>query len=251
MILEKTEIHKIVKMSMVASITYLDGKPAKPKFKEIGYKVVNFYDIDGAQGYVLKDENDNTVFSFRGTEPREFSDIKADIYVAKNDNLPYTKGKVHRGFQKELDKLWPHLLEYLKENKPKNITITGHSLGAAIATLFASRILDYNPVLYTFGSPRVGTIQFVNHLCDRYLTHYRVQNNNDIVCTIPPTWLFYKHHGQNVYMNTWGRIRNLTPWQKLKDKWRGRIAALKKGQVFDGLRDHSMVKYVKYLTENT
>ena len=39
--------------------------------------------------------------------------------------------------------------------------------------------------------------------------------------------------------------------EKFKDKIRGRIAALKKGQIFDGLRDHSMVKYVKYLTQNS
>lgn len=250
MIMEKTEVQNLVRMSMVASITYLDGKPAKPKFKELGYEVVMFLDVEGAQGYVLKNDN-HICFSFRGTEPRELSDIKADIYAARDENVPYTPGKVHRGFKQELDKLWPFLLKYLKEECPKNVVVTGHSLGAAIATLFCSRILDFNPILYTFGSPRVGNILFTNHLFNENLTHYRVQNNNDLVCTVPPKWLLYKHHGQNVYMNTWGHIRNLNPWQKFKDKIRGRIAALKKGQIFDGLRDHSMVKYVKYLTQNS
>ena len=109
MIMEKTEVQNLVRMSMVASITYLDGKPAKPKFKELGYEVVMFLDVEGAQGYVLKNDN-HVCFSFRGTEPRELSDIKADIYAARDENVPYTPGKVHRGFKQELDKLWPFLL---------------------------------------------------------------------------------------------------------------------------------------------
>jgi hypothetical protein len=39
----------------------------------------------------------------------------------------------------------------------------------------------------------------------------------------------------------------MTSWQRFKDGWRGRMAAWKKRQPFDGARDHDMSNYIKYL----
>jgi hypothetical protein len=35
----------------------------------------------------------------------------------------------------------------------------------------------------------------------------------------------------------------MSPWQRFKDQWRGRMRALAKGQPFDGIFDHSMDLY--------
>ena len=53
----------------------------------------------------------------------------------------------------------------------------------------------------------------------------------------------FVHHGNLVYINHYGNIRKMSTWQRIKDKWRGRIRAFKKGQPFDGVFDHSMNLY--------
>jgi hypothetical protein len=82
---------------------------------------------------------------------------------------------------------------------PANATITvaGHSLGAALATLLAFDIgsnTSFNVVLYTLASPRVGDLTFsqvFNHIVPNA---YRVCNRLDIVPKLPPP-LMYFHVG--------------------------------------------------------
>src|SRR5207245_4725403 len=71
---------------------------------------------------------------------------------------------------------------------------TGHSLGAALASLAAARcILDPDlknsrpESLYTFGSPRVGDKAFGTAL--QGLFHCRLVNDKDIVTIVPPVML--------------------------------------------------------------
>ena len=129
-----------------------------------------------------------------------------------------------------------------KGHKLKKLYITGHSLGAAMATIACSRMEEFTTVeqLTTFGSPRVGTRKFVKAL---ETTHYRYVNNNDIVTKVPLWIMGYKHHGHQQYINFYGNVRKLTTWQAIKDKWRGYRSGL-----LDGALDHGMDNYVKLLT---
>ena len=96
------------------------------------------------------------------------------------------------------------------------------------------------PIVYTYGAPRAGNIEY----CNKYpIELYRVVNNNDMVPTVPPALAGYRHAGEVVYINHYGNIRNLTPWQKIKDKFRGHWAAWRKLEFFDSIRDHSIDKY--------
>ena len=118
-------------------------------------------------------------------------------------------GRVHTGFWAHLtrDGALTHLLERAKEltsggstEQPAEVLITGHSLGGAAATLFAS-LLARSPsvrvTLVTFGSPRVGDAAFARWLASLdNLRHHRVQNELDLVTRVPywmPWPSTYKH----------------------------------------------------------
>ncbi len=73
---------------------------------------------------------------------------------------------------------------------------TGHSLGAALATLLAS--VRPPAALYTFGSPLVGDADFVATLKDE--KSFRYVDCCDIVARIPPEGLGYRHLGKPYYI---------------------------------------------------
>jgi triacylglycerol lipase len=234
----KTE--QLLEFARIAAITYDNPDISTAKFKELGYTIIKFFDIDGAQAYLLTN-NTITVLSFRGTEVKQKSDVLADLTSGKN--IEACGGKVHVGFKGELNKLWPAIQTTLADN-PGNLYVTGHSLGAAMATIAASRIQDRVTALVTFGSPRAGNQEFVNSL---QVAHYRVQNNNDAVTKVPPYIMNFRHHGECVYLNYYGEIRELTPWQRLKDMLRSRRRAYAKLQFFKAVYDHLMANYIAKL----
>jgi len=125
------EKNKLLVFANISAITYEDPKTAKAKFKSLGYTIVEFFDIDNAQAYLLKGSDGVPVLSFRGTEVTEPSDILADLKAGKN--VEAVGGKIHVGFKGEINKLWP-ALEKAVANIDK-LYVTGHSLGAAMATI--------------------------------------------------------------------------------------------------------------------
>ena len=234
----KTEL--LLEFAKISATTYDNPNVSTDKFKALGYKIIKFFDIDGAQAYLLNNGT-ITVLSFRGTEVTEKSDVLADLKSGKN--LEACGGKVHVGFKGEINKLWPSISKELEAN-PGNIYVTGHSLGAAMATIAASRMQDRVIALITFGSPRVGNQEFVNSL---NVTHYRVQNNCDDVTKVPFRLIGFVHHGTHKYMNYYGEFRDLTPQQRVKDMIRSRLRARAKGQKFIGVFDHMMANYIAKL----
>jgi triacylglycerol lipase len=229
-------------MAKFAEIAYLDGAEAQSFFKGEGFRKHVFLENDGAQCHVIWNDKE-VVLCFRGTEPGEFSDIKADLN-ALPDRANNGHGWVHNGFQEEVNKIWEAILEQLEPHADKDLYITGHSLGGAMATIATSRLGDRVKCLYTFGSPRAGTRSFVNSFS--HIPHYRFVNNNDVVPKVPFAFLGYRHQVSPAYINYYGNIRPATYWQRVKDQWRGRWRALKKGQPFDGAYDHGMTYYCKY-----
>ena len=249
MISELSHRDKSLLFAKLSSIAYLDEKEAKKAVKVLGFTQVEFYNRDGAQAYRFQNKND-MVIACRGTEPTELNDIKADLTAIPV--ISETVSRVHKGFKSEVDELWPMIREDLtpKVLGKRKVWVTGHSLGAAMATIVAARCtldetLEDTVVeeLYTYGSPRVGWNKYCKSLP---VTHYRWRNNNDIVTTVPPAFLGYKHHGTACYINAYGQVRQLTQWQKVKDKLRGIWMGLKQGKI-DSFSDHSSGEYIKHL----
>lgn len=230
------------KMAKLAELAYLDGKQAKPKMKKLGYTGHQFFEVDGAQCHAVWNKEEY-VLAFRGTEPDEITDVLADLNAIPRGAM--THGLVHSGFRNECDKVWEKIVKHHgKGHQNKKLYITGHSLGAAMATIATSRFEEEMKVeqLTTFGSPRVGTRQFVKHIETK---HLRFVNNNDLVTKVPLWLMGYKHHGELQYINFYGNIRKLTPWQMVKDKWRGWRSG-----ILDGAKDHGMDNYVAATEKN-
>ena len=223
----------------VSKLAYLDNE--KKKFKDLGYTYSQFFDIDGAQAYVLWSKDFITI-AFRGTEPDEFNDIKADLKATKHNGY-------HEGFYIEYMKLHDKIkdkVDDLLEKKERPLYIAGHSLGGAMATVCACHWPNAHEV-YTYGAPRALSRRRAKEL---KVPHKRHVNNNDVVPKVPPALLFYKHHGELCYINYYGNIRKMSTWQRFKDSWRGRWHCIKVKKVpFDGLFDHSIDEYAKFLSD--
>lgn len=147
-------------------------------------------------------ESDETVFViFRGTE--SWKDVLTDASVYKNP-LPFMEdtapsAKVHRGFFTHYRAVLDAVKEYItRHTDRKRVVITGHSLGAAIAVLCASRIKDDfdddNVRCVVFGCPRVGNSAFVRR-AEEIIDIERFVVGNDPVSDIP-TRLRWKHVGR-------------------------------------------------------
>ncbi|MDH3694832.1 MAG: lipase family protein [Gammaproteobacteria bacterium] len=229
----------------LAHVSYLSVEKAAKVVTDIGLHESQYFDQSGAQAYVFENDVD-CIVACRGTEPNEWNDIKADANAVSA--VADTMGRVHRGFKEEVDDLWPKLEQELISNS-KTLWFTGHSLGGAMATICAGRCMlshiDSNPQgLFTYGSPRVGDKRYINFVKINYT---RWVNNNDIVTRVPPPWMGYRHTGEEMYLNAYGKIRKVNGWQRTKDRWRGFAMGVKKGKV-DHFADHSIKRYVEYIS---
>ena len=233
----------------ISSLAYKDIKDVEETFAQMGF-LASFFDVNGSQAYLLKNEND-LIIVCRGTEPTQFADIKSDLNAIP---VPSSTGigKVHKGFKASVDNIWPELEEQLKVfGKIRTVWCTGHSLGAAMATLIAYRLQRTedcpNPkALFTYGSPRVGNKKYVKQIESIGLLHFRFVNNADIVARVP-FWPF-KHFGGMYYMNHFGNLRTNTFWQVTKDVWRGFLVGLKRKEI-NFFSNHSITRYEKNLND--
>jgi triacylglycerol lipase len=239
---QMTQMERALIAAKLSAYAYKTEAQAKVATKKMGFPWCKLISRDGAECLIVKDRND-LWFAFRGTEPSKINDVMADLNVIKG--AAKAGGKVHSGFQQEVNDLWMDILAEIEHNDQlkvrKDVYMTGHSLGAAMATIAATR---YQPIeLFTFGSPRVGGSKFIRNI---KCPHLRFMNNNDIVCRIPPAWLGFRHHGDMIYFNSEGVKQDKPTW---KDLFKGVLNSWKRWKFFDGIVDHGMPNYVKAITK--
>ena len=230
-------------MAILSGVAYKDPEDANKTFEKYGFNNHRFIEKEGAQCYVIWNDTD-AIIAFRGTEPKEMSDVKADLNAIQRQGMHNT-GDVHSGFQGEIKKVWDDLNFTIADIQDRKIHITGHSLGGAMATICAKRLQEegiHPHCLYTYGSPRVGDKRWVSSL---NVDHYRFQNNNDVVCKVPFWMMGYRHHGKNIYIGFDGTICKMNIWKRFLDSMRGRFRAWSKFQFFDGVYDHNISTYAK------
>lgn len=191
----------LASMAHLAYDRYEDNRMARKlfiaKLQGGGFKLVKtFYSKETDTQAFLATSNDGyAVLAFRGTEISKKQDIAIDTKALKVSVLD---GRIHSGFRIAYDSVAEEIERSVLKLKGMPLYITGHSLGAALATVATQR-LEHNLTIremiaacYTFGSPRVGDqhydIEFKAPI-------YRVVNSTDIVTVIPLLAMGYIHIG--------------------------------------------------------
>lgn len=242
MIEELSFLEKSLLFARLSNTSYRDETPARRRGQQLGFSEITFLDRDGAQAYCFSSKHD-LVIACRGTEPGEWNDVSADLKAAMT--AAETVGRVHRGFKQECDDLYSLILPHLKAAGNRRVWFCGHSLGAAMATILASRCQDDIMLpevreLYTYGSPRVGNAAFCSSLS---VAHSRWVNNNDVVTRVPLWIMGYRHDGDEHYISSCGKKRSVHGLSRAWDRIRGIGLGLAAGR-FDSISDHSMPGYV-------
>jgi hypothetical protein len=79
---------------------------------------------------------------------------------------------------------------HLTAGAAKTVTVCGHSLGGALATLLIADVAVNTPckmpVGYTYASPRTGDHQFAGAFNASVPANYRIFNRQDVVPQLPP-----------------------------------------------------------------
>lgn len=159
---------------------------------KVGRKIAVFY------GFLLESPEDS-ILVFRGTQ--RTAEWLGNVYAVQRPYLdPNTGaevGLIHEGFRRIADSIIdPLAVDAVKQINPnKPCYVSGHSLGAALATLLALDIALKVPALqpklqvYVYASPRVGNPEFVRQYAKILPNTYRITNLADLVPTMPPTKL--------------------------------------------------------------
>lgn len=221
-----------------------------------------YRDLTGpVRGFVAANDN-ATIVAFRGSE--SYYETWAENIDTQLVPGPFDENeRTHRGFssalETALDEIETRIDALAAPDTP--LFLTGHSLGAALATLAAARFYcSGRPVhsVYAFGSPRVGdrTFRKVYKEHDRGRT-FRVVNRHDIVARIPPRLLRYRHVGRLRYLDAEGDIHDdLNFWQRmliyLDPAGRDAKAYVNDlvGRLPGAFEDHKVANYVKKLARH-
>lgn len=159
------------------------------------------------------------VLAFRGTVV-SIEWIQNSLFLQKSFSLS-NEVKVHAGFLETHNSLWKRFKDQLEAllNPSLPLIITGHSLGGAVAQLMALELAALQPVVYTFGSPRVGNLAFVQHYNRTVKKSYRIVNGFDPVPALPPKLVLEK--GKELYKHTknevsvYASVESLNHWRDL------------------------------------
>ncbi|KAL6504364.1 hypothetical protein OROGR_026287 [Orobanche gracilis] len=205
----------------------------------------DYEEQDTTQAIMFRDRNVDPnliIVAFRGTEPFNADDWRTDVDISWFEFNGI--GKIHGGFMKALGLQkstgWPKeisppgqdrksyayytiretLRALFRQEENGNETrflLTGHSLGGALAILFAGLLavheeellLDRLEGVYTFGQPRVGNEQFGEYMKwkmrDYDVKYFRFVYSNDIVPRLPyddDKSFMFKHFGPCLYFNS-------------------------------------------------
>jgi triacylglycerol lipase len=144
------------------------------------------------------------VVAFAGTDPVHLANWVSDFDIRPTD------GGAAEGFTVAIQSVEQDILQTLPTARP--VMVTGHSLGGALAVLFAQWLETLGrdvTVVYTFGAPRPGRRDFTEPYNTSNLgaRTFRCVHGDDIVPTVAPSEpLGFRHVGRYVHAPTDGKF---------------------------------------------
>ena len=126
---------------------------------------------------VLETAAGEVVLACRGSA--SFKNFGTTTDIGPEPLLANPMARVHRGFQRASEGMWPLLRPHLPATGGR-LLVTGHSLGGGTATLLALKCeaAGLTPELITVAGPRLGDAAFASHYRERcgeavHLVHER------------------------------------------------------------------------------
>ena len=150
--------------------------------------------------------DDSVVVSFRGTVDGDIMNWIKDAGIVEKAPWSELKGvKVHGGFYSSWSALKGGVFAAISRLLPPDgrVHLTGHSLGASMATLCAFELAKFNGTklghVITFGQPRTGNKAFASAYNAAVAEHYRLTHHKDPVPQFPWPALGYHHTKHEVF----------------------------------------------------
>ncbi|CAG8019305.1 unnamed protein product [Penicillium olsonii] len=173
-------------------------------------EIIESYHSDhSATGYIALDHTRKLiVVTFRGTISTWDGDRDKDFVFKKHLSEVCDNCYVHRGFweywKTAEEQVTSRLQQATKENPDYSITVAGHSLGGAAATLAGMdlRLKGFDLEIWTFGSPRVGNRKLAAFISgQKEPSVYRATHGKDIIPALPPVWFDYSQLSPEFWIN--------------------------------------------------
>ncbi|MFP3016617.1 MAG: lipase family protein [Wolbachia sp.] len=212
---ELLEMCNFCKISYGNNDEKLDSRyKTKAELINESYGIIPFYYKKNGTpaGFVFTKDKEITI-AYRGT--KGLDDVMTDVSAAFTQEFLPEGGKMHSGFYNAFYDLLPSLDKVLSdyiekqesEIKDFKINCTGHSMGAALATitaLYLKKVKDAEYVrVATFGSPRVfdfhGAEIYEKLLGENTI---RVTNSSDPIPMFPSGSMGFKHVGKPLKIKT-------------------------------------------------
>jgi triacylglycerol lipase len=204
---QKTEEYQKDMAQYCANLVYRIEQAVVDTYKppKILKQELEMYDLEDKVAFGIIWSYDNIVFiAFRGTA---YSEEWQQNFTYEEELFPQSKPQkqsqitflrdvntsnapsVHTGFLNVYDRFRDKLIAKVRELNPKQIIVSGHSLGASVATICSLdlQLLKYNVISYVFASPRVGDTVFCKLIQSSGLKLYSIINMVDLIPTIPPS----------------------------------------------------------------
>lgn len=246
-------------MAKLAKLSYLkrpdDSPDEKAIFEILRDEDNEFISVTGesknsAQA-ILVEHDDFFCLAFRGTDSKEDWLDNLNVFPEK-----VLFGQFHRGFWNSVEDVWAPLFQRYMElrlERKRPLFLTGHSLGGAMATVAAAKLIHWDwpfTSVYTFGQPRsmtTATARIFNTEAKGKV--FRFQNNNDLVTRAPARLMGYSHVGTYIHITDDGTLC-LEPglWLRFLDAVDGAVDDLRE-RGLDGIKDHSMASYLTAVTQ--
>lgn len=242
-------VYNALWMSGLSHLSYHDDESLAAELSRLGLNLVRVLRSGTTAAFVAAG-SDFAVLAFQGTT-RGIDELKIDL-DARRVPLGDTGATVHSGFLGAFRSIETQVDAGLALVAGLPVWYTGHSLGGALALLAAAHRAPRS--LVTFGAPRVGDTALAGVLGG--VPTARFVNGCDVVPTLPPEMLGYRHVGEHWLLTSRPRIIRSPGQERVRDarrraRWPYMLRAWgHAGWVKSrGLVDHSILNYSAALSQ--